>query len=103
MRKVVGMLTMILGVFLLFADFSLGTSDTPKIESDNLPQNVGPATHSEEGPKISSDEPLFFRTEEHLKRTARDHEVREHLGSVRAPEAEQVEVLRLLPLQGFLE
>lgn len=59
MNKVVGILTVILGVFLLFADFSLGTSDTPKIEADNLPQNVGPATHSQAGPKISSDEPLF--------------------------------------------
>ena len=44
MRKIVSILTVILGIFLFHADFSLGTTDTPKTEA---------------APKISSVEPLF--------------------------------------------
>ncbi len=59
MSKVVGILTVILGVFLFLADFSLGTSDTPKIEAVERSQDVEPATQSEAAPEISSVEPLF--------------------------------------------
>ena len=59
MRKVVGILTMILGIFLFFAGFCLGTSDTPGIEPVKRSQDMEPATHSEAAPKISSAEPLF--------------------------------------------
>lgn len=59
MRKVIGILTVILGTFLSIADFSLGTSDTPQSEAVEMSQNVESATQSEATPKISSVEPLF--------------------------------------------
>ena len=59
MRKVVGILTVILGIFLFSADFSLGTSDTPQIVRSEQIQNVEPATQGEAVPRISSIEPLF--------------------------------------------
>ena len=59
MRKVVGVLMVVLGVFLFLADFSLATPDTPQIVKSEQSQNVEPATQNEAAPKISSDEPLF--------------------------------------------
>jgi hypothetical protein len=59
MRKVVGILIVILGVFLFFAEYSLGTPDRPEIEPVKRSQNAEPAIQSEAAPKISSDEPLF--------------------------------------------
>lgn len=59
MSKVVGILTVILGLFLFSADFSLGIPDTPQIEASEGSQDVEPATHIEASPKIFSVEPLF--------------------------------------------
>lgn len=59
MSKVVGILTVILGVFLFLADFSLEASDSPKTEAAGLSQGVEPATQSEAAPKIFSVEPVF--------------------------------------------
>ncbi len=58
-NKVFGILTVILGVFLFFSDFSLGIPDTPQIVRSERSQDVEPVTHSEAAPKISSVEPLF--------------------------------------------
>jgi hypothetical protein len=55
-KKVVGILTVILGVFLFLADFSLGT---PEIVTSERSQNMKSAAQSEALPKISSVEPQF--------------------------------------------
>jgi hypothetical protein len=59
MRKVVGILTVILGIFLFLVDFSLGTSDTPAAEAVKRSQNMESAAQSEGAPKISSAEPMY--------------------------------------------
>ena len=59
MSKVVGILTVILGVVLFFADFSQGNPDTPKIVTSERSQHLDPATQSEAVPNISSVESLF--------------------------------------------
>jgi hypothetical protein len=59
MRKVVGVLMVVLGVFLFLADFSLATPDTPQIVRSERSQNVEPVTQNEAAPKISAVEPLF--------------------------------------------
>jgi len=59
MGKVVGILTVFLGVFLFLADFSLGVPGSPKTEAAEPSQDVEPATQSEAAPKISSVEPAF--------------------------------------------
>ena len=58
MNKVVGILTVILGIFIFLADFSLEASDSPKTEVTGLSQNMKSATQNEAAPKISSS-PLF--------------------------------------------
>ena len=59
MSKVVGILTVILGVFLFLADFSLEASGSPKTEAAGLSQDVEPAKQSEAVPEISPVEALF--------------------------------------------
>ena len=59
MSKLIGILAVILGVFLLFAGFSLGASDTPEIVPVRRSQNMEPAAQSEAAPKIFSVEPVF--------------------------------------------
>ena len=59
MSKVVGIITVILGVFLFLADFSLEASDSPKTEAAGLSQDVKPAKQSEAAPKIFSVEPVY--------------------------------------------
>ena len=59
MRKVVGILTVILGIFLFIADFSLGASDTPQVVRSERSQEMEPVTQGEDVPKIASTEPQF--------------------------------------------
>jgi hypothetical protein len=59
MSRVVGILTVIIGVFLFFAEHSLGIPDTLKTEVVKQTQNVEPPPTSEVAPKISSNEPLY--------------------------------------------